>query len=44
MLQREAAGNSLTVEPVRGRVVNTWPLVIAVDAHDGADVIIKEWD
>jgi hypothetical protein len=41
MLLREATGNSLTVEPVRGRVANTWPLVIAVDAHNGADVIIK---
>jgi hypothetical protein len=41
MLLREATGNSLTVEPVRGRVVNDWPLVIAVDAQDGAEVVLN---
>ena len=29
---REATGNAIKVETVHGRMVNSWPLVIAVDA------------
>ncbi len=41
MLLREATGNTLTVETVRGRVVKSWPLVIAVDGKDNAEVVLK---
>jgi hypothetical protein len=40
MLLREATRNSLTVEAVRGRVVNSWPPVISVDGKDGAEVLL----
>ena len=41
MILREAAGNSFTVEAVHGRVVNAWPLVIAVDARDNAEIVVN---
>jgi hypothetical protein len=41
MLLREASGNALTVEAVRGHVVNSWPPVISVDSKGSAEVIIK---
>jgi len=41
MLLREAAGSALTVDSVRGRVVNSWPLVIAADARDSAEIVLK---
>jgi hypothetical protein len=41
MLLREATGNSLTVDSASGRVVNSWPLVIAVDARGSAEVVLN---
>ena len=41
MLLREATGNAIKVDSARGRVVNSWPLVIAVDARDSAEVALK---
>ncbi len=40
MLLREAAGNALSVETVRGSAVNSWPVVISVDARDSAEVVL----
>ena len=40
MLLREASGDSFGVEAVRGRVVNSWPPVIVVDAKGVAEVVL----
>ncbi|MBN8421779.1 MAG: hypothetical protein J0L73_22880 [Verrucomicrobia bacterium] len=41
MVQREAAGNALKCEAIHGTVLEAYPLRIAVDAHETAEIIVK---
>jgi hypothetical protein len=41
LVQREAAGNTLQTEARRGRVVRPYPLVVAVDAQQHAEVAVQ---
>ena len=41
MLLREAVGNTITVDAVRGRIVKSWPPVIAVDSRDSAELVLR---
>ena len=41
LVQREAAGNALRTEVRRGKVLNAYPLVVAVDARQGVDVTFR---
>ena len=41
ILHREAAGNSYTVESVRGRVVSSWPLAVSVDVRESAELVLN---
>ena len=41
LVHREAAGNALTARASRGRVVKTYPLVVAVDARQRAEVVVQ---
>jgi len=40
LVQREAAGNHLSLQTVHGTVRRNYPLEIAVDAHDQAEVLV----
>ena len=37
-VQREAAGNALRIEPIRGKLIRTYPLLLAVDTDEAAEV------
>jgi hypothetical protein len=41
MIHREAHGNAPRVDAVRGRVMQTWPVVVAVDDRNEAEIIVN---
>ena len=41
LVHREAAGNALNCEARRGTVLAAYPLRIAVDAHETAEIVVK---
>jgi hypothetical protein len=41
LVQREAAGNALKAQASRGRVLSSYPLVVAVDAQQRAEIAFQ---